>query len=86
MAFAANPVCLLLDEPSTGLAVATLEALAEALRTMTARGVSMLIAEQNPTWLATMAERAYLLSLGRITAAGRPYEVLGVDGDGRGDA
>ncbi len=75
-AFSANPACLLLDEPSTGLAPQALDAVFNTLRAFSDRGIPLLVTEQNPTWLASLADRAYLLELGRIIANGTPSSVL----------
>lgn len=77
MAFVANPRCLVLDEPSTGLAGDALDAVFSVLTEFSRRGVSVLVAEQNPTWLAQLVQRAYLLELGRIAAVGEPHRLLG---------
>jgi branched-chain amino acid transport system ATP-binding protein len=81
-AFAASPVCLLLDEPSTGLAPVALDAVYEGLSAFAKQGVPLLIAEQNPDWLSRVANRAYLLDLGRITAEGEPRTLLRAGRDG----
>jgi branched-chain amino acid transport system ATP-binding protein len=69
-AFTSNPSCMLLDEPSTGLAPQVLVAVAGALRSFAEHGVALLVAEQNPEWLGAIADRAYLLHLGRVVAEG----------------
>jgi branched-chain amino acid transport system ATP-binding protein len=81
-AFASNPRCLVLDEPSTGLSPQALEVLEGSLRRLADQRLPLLIAEQNPEWLSRLATRAYLLSLGRIEASGEPNEVLTGVGDG----
>jgi branched-chain amino acid transport system ATP-binding protein len=83
MAFVANPRCLMLDEPSTGLAGDALDAIFSLLRSLSAQGVSVLVAEQNPTWLAELVDRAYLLELGRIVAEGELHEILGAGSSGQ---
>jgi branched-chain amino acid transport system ATP-binding protein len=70
-AFASNPLCLLLDEPSTGLAPAALETLHDALVALAANGLALVVAEQNPEWLGKLATRAYLLSTGVMA----PYDL-----------
>ena len=77
MAFMANPRCLLLDEPSTGLDIEARIAVAEVLRTFSEKGAPLLVVEQNPTWLATIADRAYLIETGRIIGQGEPLSLAG---------
>ena len=36
--------------------------------------------EQNPTWLAQIAERAYLLEIGKVIAEGAPLDLVGAGG------
>jgi branched-chain amino acid transport system ATP-binding protein len=76
MAFSANPRCLILDEPSTGLAPDALQAIFTVMTAFASQGVPVLVTEQNPTWLAQLVRRAYLLELGRIVAEGDPAELL----------
>ncbi len=76
MAFMANPRCMILDEPTTGLDVAARRTVAEVLRGFAAQGVPLLLVEQNPTWLAEVAERAYLIELGNIIAEGAPMSLV----------
>ena len=66
------PRLLMLDEPSIGLAptiVDELQAIVDALR---ADGLPIVVAEQNVTWIAPIASRAYLLEQGRIVEEGAP--------------
>jgi branched-chain amino acid transport system ATP-binding protein len=71
-AFASDPTCLLLDEPSTGLAAIVVEELFAKLAELAEQGVALLVAEQNPTWVDAFASSNYLLELGRIIAKGSP--------------
>src|SRR5277367_3605232 len=70
-ALMAKPSLLLLDEPSLGLAPLIAGELFGALGRIVAEGgVSILMVEQNARRALTMADRAYLLSLGRIVGEG----------------
>ena len=64
------PDYLLLDEPSLGLAPIVTEELFAALAQIKARGLAMLIIEQNVRLSLAIAERAYLMSAGRIAGEG----------------
>jgi len=77
VAFVSNPRCMLLDEPTTGLDMQARSAVADVLQRFCEHGVPMLVVEQNPSWLAEVCSRAYLLELGRVVAEGEPLVVLG---------
>jgi branched-chain amino acid transport system ATP-binding protein len=66
-----QPSLLLLDEPSLGLAPRLASELFAALARIAEAGtVSILMVEQNARRALAMADRAYLLSLGRIVGEG----------------
>jgi len=70
-ALMACPALLLLDEPSLGLAPMLAAELFAALERIARDGrTSILIVEQNAQRVLKMAQRAYLLALGRIIAQG----------------
>jgi len=70
-ALMARPSLLLLDEPSLGLAPIVAEELFAALaRIRRDADVSLLMVEQNARRALAMADRAYLLALGRIVGEG----------------
>ena len=74
-ALLANPRLLLCDEISLGLApqvVAELYALIPAIK---ARGIGILIVEQDLERSLSVADRFYCLLEGRVSLAGRPAEV-----------
>ncbi len=71
----AQPKLLMLDEPSLGLApvaVAEVFALIAGLR---ARGVTVLVVEQNVRQALAVADRGYVLESGRIILQGRADEL-----------
>ena len=70
-ALMARPSLLLLDEPSLGLAPLIAGELFAALGRIAREGdTSILMVEQNARRALKMADRAYLLSLGRIVGEG----------------
>src|SRR5271155_3418429 len=70
-ALMARPALLLLDEPSLGLAPTLATELFAALERIAREAkTSILIVEQNARRALKMADRAYLLSLGRIVGEG----------------
>src|SRR5262249_18764936 len=65
-----NPSCILLDEPSEGLAPIVVDQVAEAIRALKASGVAVLLAEQNWRFASAVADRGYVIEKGRIAASG----------------
>ncbi len=65
-----NPLLLLLDEPSEGLAPVVLAEVAAAIRAIRAEGVAVLLAEQNLAFAGGMADRAAVIETGRIVWTG----------------
>lgn len=60
---------LLMDEPSEGLAPVVVARIGAIIRQIKATGVGVLLIEQNVKFAATVADRHYLLSQGRIVEA-----------------
>lgn len=80
-ALATRPKLLLLDEPSEGIQPSILEEIADILNRLKAkRGLSTLIVEQNIDFVRSMADRAYLMDIGKVTRH-LTREELAVDGD-----
>jgi branched-chain amino acid transport system ATP-binding protein len=75
-ALMAQPKLLLLDEPSLGLAPAIVLELFRIIREVNARGVAVLLVEQNVAAALEIAQRAYVLEEGRIVAEGAPRELM----------
>jgi branched-chain amino acid transport system ATP-binding protein len=69
-ALAGAPALLLLDEPSMGLAPLIVESLFESIRTIAARGTTVLLVEQNVRMALTVAGRGYVLASGEVVASG----------------
>jgi branched-chain amino acid transport system ATP-binding protein len=57
---------LLLDEPTEGLAPVIVLQIGEVIRTLKAKGFTILLVEQNFRFAATVAERHYVVADGRI--------------------
>jgi branched-chain amino acid transport system ATP-binding protein len=68
-----------MDEPSAGLAPLVVEQVFELVRRIRAEGFTVLIVEQNVQQVLKVADRAYLLEVGRIKAAGTSAELLASD-------
>jgi branched-chain amino acid transport system ATP-binding protein len=72
----AGPKILMLDEPSLGLAPIMVEEVFRVIREINARGVTVLLVEQNTENALTLAHRGYVLESGRIALAGAGQELL----------
>lgn len=57
---------LLLDEPTEGLAPIIVELIRRVIRTLKARGFTILLVEQNTRFAATVADRHYIVEDGRV--------------------
>jgi branched-chain amino acid transport system ATP-binding protein len=69
-ALMAQPRCLLLDEPSLGLAPLLIQAVFEAIRKINVTGVAILLVEQKAFVALNLATRSYVLENGRVVAEG----------------
>ncbi|HXP94899.1 MAG TPA: ABC transporter ATP-binding protein [Candidatus Binatia bacterium] len=69
-ALVSNPTLLLVDEPSQGLGPLIVEEVYHILEEMKARGVSILLVEQNALLALKIADRAYVMDDGRIVYEG----------------
>jgi len=65
-----NPACILLDDPSEGLAPIIVDQMAAAVREMKSEGLSVLLSEQNLHFATDVADRAYIIEKGRIRFSG----------------
>ena len=74
-ALMSRPRLILLDEPSLGLAPKLVSDLFEAVEKIHARGVPILLVEQNVTLALEIADRAYVLEQGRIVLQGTGREL-----------
>jgi branched-chain amino acid transport system ATP-binding protein len=66
---AGNPLAILLDEPSEGLAPLVVEAVAKAILEVRRAGVTILLAEQSRQFADRVANRAYILEKGVMRQA-----------------
>jgi branched-chain amino acid transport system ATP-binding protein len=75
-ALMSRPKVLLLDEPSMGLSPIMVEKIFEVVRDVSARGVTVLLVEQNARLALQAANRAYVMESGLITMNGDAKEML----------
>jgi len=61
-----NPLLLLLDEPSEGVAPLIVEQMAQMILELKSHGVSILLSEQNMHFAEIVSDRAYVLEKGQI--------------------
>jgi branched-chain amino acid transport system ATP-binding protein len=78
-ALMSGPKLVLLDEPSMGLAPVVVAQVFDLVRRIRAEGYTVLIVEQNVRQVLKVADRAYLLEVGRIKAAGSAEELSASD-------
>jgi branched-chain amino acid transport system ATP-binding protein len=75
-ALMARPRLLLMDEPSMGLAPMVVEQVFETIRAVNARGVTILLVEQNALQALNIADYGYVLESGRIVLSGTGLDLV----------
>jgi branched-chain amino acid transport system ATP-binding protein len=75
-AIMSKPKLLILDEPSLGLAPVLVKGIFKAIKEISATGVTVLIVEQNAKAALKLADRGYVLELGKITHEGSSEDLL----------
>ena len=75
-ALMAKPRLLLLDEPSLGLAPIIVRNIFQVLRDVRDTGVTILIVEQNARMALKLADRGYVLEVGKLSHEGSSRELL----------
>jgi branched-chain amino acid transport system ATP-binding protein len=74
-----NPSLLILDEPSLGLGPKLVSDIFRIVKEINARGVTVLLVEQNVYEALDICARAYVLQTGRIVMEGQGQELLKSD-------
>jgi len=67
-----NPKLLVLDEPSEGLAPKIVETLREQIRELKKSGMSILLAEQNLSFVLSLSDECHIMEKGEIKYSGTP--------------
>ena len=75
-ALVSNPDLMLVDEPSQGLAPMIVEDVYRILAELKARGVAIVLVEQNALLALKIADRAYVMDAGRIVYHGEAATLL----------
>ena len=76
-ALMARPRLLLMDEPSVGLAPLVVEIVVETVKKLRARGLTILLVEQNVGVAAAVADHAHVLKDGVVAYSGPARELIG---------
>jgi branched-chain amino acid transport system ATP-binding protein len=72
-----NPLLVMLDEPSEGIAPVIVEQMANTIVELKKEGLSVLLSEQNIHFAALVADRAYVLEQGHMQWRGGMAELAG---------
>jgi branched-chain amino acid transport system ATP-binding protein len=75
-ALMARPRCLLLDEPSMGLAPLLVREIFKTLRALNEDGLTILLVEQNVRQALRIAHYGYVMENGEIVLSGSSAELL----------
>ena len=71
-----SPTILLLDEPSAGLSPVAIKEVFETVKEINAKGVAILLVEQNAKRALNFSDRGYVLDQGRNAYQGKGQELL----------
>ena len=70
-----NPDCLIMDEPSEGLAPIVIHSVWEAIGRLKAEGLSILLVEQNAALALQLVDYVHVVSKGRVVHSCTPQEL-----------
>jgi branched-chain amino acid transport system ATP-binding protein len=71
-----GPKLLMMDEPSLGLSPILVKKLAQIVKEIHSRGVTIFLVEQNATMALHIADRGYVLETGSVVIQGRALDLL----------
>ena len=74
-----NPDCLIMDEPSEGLAPIIIQGLWEAIGKLKEEGLSILLVEQNASLALKLVDFVHVMSKGQVVYSARPEELQAND-------
>ena len=78
-ALMSSPKLLLLDEPSMGLSPLYVNTIFDMIKTVNQLGTTVLLVEQNAKKALSIADRAYVLEIGKMVKSGTGAELLADD-------
>ena len=70
-----NPDCLIMDEPSEGLAPIIIQGVWEAIGKLKEEGLSILLVEQNAALALELVDHVHVISKGRVVYSATPREL-----------
>jgi branched-chain amino acid transport system ATP-binding protein len=70
-----NPDCLIMDEPSEGLAPIIIQGLWEAIGKLKEQGLSILLVEQNAHLALKLVDYVHVMSKGQVVYSARPEQL-----------
>ena len=74
-----NPDCLIMDEPSEGLAPIIIQGVWEAIGKLKDEGLSILLVEQNAALAIKLVDYVHVMSKGRVVYSATPQELWAND-------
>lgn len=80
-ALMSDPQLLMLDEPSLGLAPTIVDTIFDLITTLRARGITILLVEQNVSLSLEIADRGYVLETGRLALSGDARDLRASEDD-----
>jgi branched-chain amino acid transport system ATP-binding protein len=74
-----NPDCLIMDEPSEGLAPIIIQGLWEAIGKLKREGMSILLVEQNASLALKLVDHVHVMSKGQVVYSSTPQDLWAND-------
>jgi branched-chain amino acid transport system ATP-binding protein len=74
-----NPDCLIMDEPSEGLAPIVIQGVWEAIGKLREQGLSILLVEQNANLALKLVDYVHVMSKGQVVYSAKPAELAAND-------
>ena len=74
-----NPDCLIMDEPSEGLAPIIIQHVWQIVTRLKQQGLSILLVEQNAALALQLVDHVHVMSKGRVVYSGAPQELWADD-------
>ena len=72
-----NPDCLIMDEPSEGLAPIIIQGVWEAIGKLKQEGLSILLVEQNASLALKLVDYVHVMSKGQVVYSAAPGRIVG---------